>query len=142
MVQPLQAERKLGLEVELGLVRECLRLSVAETALLFGVTRPTIYRWQDGDAPPVEKTERLREIAKALERHLPILQAQSGRLARRALAGRSTLLDLLAQGAPAQQVVDQLAELLAQEAVQRERLARRLQGRDGSRGDADVVAFS
>lgn len=133
---PLAAEP--GLAVELKLVRELLRLSVAETAQLFGVTRPTIYSWQSGKPISPENAERLREIAQALERHLPILQAQSGRVAQRAIVGRSTLLDLLAQGAPAQPAVDQLAELLAREAVQRERLARRLHGRSGERGAADL----
>lgn len=127
-----------GLEVELTLVRESLRLSVAETAQLFGVSRPTIYSWQSGKPISPENAERLREIAQALAPHLSILQAQSGRVAQRAIAGRSTLLDLLAQGAPAQPAVDQLAELLAREAVQRERLARRLQGRSGERGAADL----
>jgi transcriptional regulator with XRE-family HTH domain len=132
----------VDLEFELKLIRETLHLSAADTARLFGVTRSTVCSWQSGQPISSVNAERLHEIVQALEPHLPILQTQSGRLAHRAIAGRSTLLDLLAQGSPAQQVVDQLAELLAQEAVQRERLARRLQGRDGSCGAADLDAFS
>ncbi len=127
-----------GFAVELELIREALRLSVAETAQLFGVTRPTIYSWQNGKPISPENAERLREIAQALEPHLQIIQAQVGRVAHRAIEGRSTLLQMLAQGADAQEAFGRLAIILGREATQRERLARRLQGRSGGRGAADL----
>lgn len=127
-----------GLAIELQLIREALRLSVAETAMLFGVRRPTIYNWQNGKPISPENAERLREIAQALEPHLQIIQAQVGRVAHRAIEGRSTLLQMLAQGANAQEAIGRLATILGREAAQRERLARRLQGRTGNRGAADL----
>lgn len=127
-----------GLAVELKLIREALRLSVAETAKLFGVTRPTIYSWQNGNPTGPENAERMREIAQALEPHLQAIEAQVGRVAHRAIEGRSTLLQTLAQGANAEKAIGRLADILGREAAQRERLVRRLQGRTGNRGAADL----
>lgn len=127
-----------GLAVELQLIREALRLSVAETAMLFGVKRPTIYNWQNGKPISPENAERLREIAHALEPHLHVIQAQVGRVAHRAIEGRNTLLQMLAQGANAQEAIGRLAIILGREAAQHERLARQLQGRTSNRGAADL----
>lgn len=127
-----------GLAVELNLVREVLRLSVTETAHLFGVSRPTIYSWQSGSPIKHENAERLRAIAQALEPHLQAIGTQVGRVAHRAIEGRSTLLQKLTQGADARDAIGRLADILGREAAQRERLARRLQGRTGDRGAADL----
>lgn len=130
-----------GLVLELKSIRTALRLSVAETALLFGVSRPTIYSWQNGNRISLENAERLRAIADALTPHLPLLEVQVGRVVHRAIAGRTSLLQALATGANADQAVSQLADILTRETAQRERLARRLQGRNGSRGAADLDAL-
>lgn len=128
-----------GLAIELGLIRATLRLSVAETAQLFGVSRPTIYSWQNGNPINAENTERLHAIAQALERHLPLFEAQVGRVALRAIEGRSTLLQMLAQGANAHEAIGQLTDILSRETAQRERIARRLQeSRTGDRGAVDL----
>ncbi len=132
------AEPVQGLAIEVKSIRKALRLSVAETAQLFGVSRPTIYSWQNGNPISVENSERLRAIADALTPHLPLLEAQVGRVAHRAIQGRTTLLQTLATGTSADQSISQLVKILAQEKAQRERLAHRLQGRNGSRGSADL----
>lgn len=127
-----------GLAVELKLIREALRLSVIETAQLFGVTRPTIYSWQNGNTISPENAERLREIAQALEPHLQAIEAQVGRVAHRAIEGKTTLLQKLAQGGSAHHAIGCLVGILGREAAQRERLASRLQGRTGNRGAIDL----
>ena len=127
-----------GLAIELKSIRNALRLSVAETAQLFGVSRPTIYSWQNGKPISAENADRLHVIANALAPHLHLLEAQVGRVANRAIKGRTTLLQMLAAGSSVDLAINQLAEVLAQETAQRERLARRLQGRSGSRGSADL----
>lgn len=134
----LRASTEQGLSLELKVIRKSLRLSVLETAHLFGVSRPTIYSWQRGNPILPENAERLRSIAQALEPHLPLLEAQVGRIAQRAIEGRTTLLQKLAQGADAHEALGSLAEILRREDAQRERLARRLQGRTGSRGAPDL----
>lgn len=135
---PSARVQEQGFATELKFIRKVLRLSVAETAELFGVTRPTIYSWQNGNPVSPENAERLREIAQALEPHLHAIESQVGRVAHRAIDGRSTLLQQLAQGASAREAIGHLADILGQEAAQRDRLARRLQGRSGSRGAADL----
>ncbi len=127
-----------GLAFELKLIRQTLRLSVAETAQLFGVSRPTIYSWQNGNPISPENAERLREIAQALEPHLGAIDAQVGRVAHRAIENQNTLLQRLAQGANAREAIARLADILRLEAAQRQRLASRLQGRSGDRGASDL----
>lgn len=131
------AERDQGLAIELKAIRNALRLSVAETAQLFSVSRPTIYSWQNGNPISPENAERLRAIANALTPHLPLLEAQVGRVAHRAIDGRATLLQKLAEGEGVDQAISQLSKILERETAQRERLAYRLHGRSGSRGSAD-----
>ena len=131
------AESDQGLAIELKSIRDVLRLSVAETAQLFGVSRPTIYSWQRGNPISPENAERLRAITNAITPHLHVLEAQVGRVAHRAIDGRTTLLQTLAAGTSADQVISQLAGILARETAQRELLAHRLQGRSGNRGSVD-----
>lgn len=136
------AKPRRGLALELKSIREALRLSVAETAQLFGVSRPTIYSWQNGNPISRDNAARLQAITIALLPHLRLLEEQVGRVAHRAIAERTTLLQMLAAGTNADQAICQLAEILNREAAQRESLARRLQGRNnGSRGSVDLDAF-
>lgn len=127
-----------GLAIELMSIRDLLRLSVAETAQLFGVARPTIYSWLKGKSIRPANADRLHAIVNALTPHLHLLEAQVGRVSHRAIEGRTTLLQTLAAGKSAGQAISQLAGILARETAQRERLARRLQGRSDSRGSADL----
>ena len=130
-----------GLTVELNFVRQVLRLSIAETASLFGVSRPTIYSWEKGNQLGNKNSARLRAIFDALTPHLKFLEIQAGRIAHRAIQGRITLLQKLAEGGDAQQAIKELVALLVQETAQRERLSLRLQGRSGDRGTADLDAL-
>lgn len=132
------AEFTRGLALELKSIRDALRLSVAETAQLFRVSRPTIYSWQNGNSIRLDSAERLRAIANALVPHLPLLEAQVGRVVHRSIEGRISLLQALAAGANADQTISKLAEILTREAAQRERLALRLKGRNSTRGSADL----
>lgn len=124
--------------VGLQFIRDTLCLSAAELAQLFGVTRPTIFSWQNGTTVSTENARRLREIVQALNLHKDIIKPEGGRVAHRAVEGRTTLLQMLAKGANAQDAISRLADILIREAAQRERLARRFQGRTGNLGEADV----
>lgn len=130
-----------GLTVELNFVRQLLRLSIAETASLFGVSRPTIYSWEKGNQLGNKNCARLRAIFDALTPHLKFLEIQAGRIAHRAIQGRMTLMQKLAEGGDAQQAITELIALLVKETDQRERLSLRLQGRTGDRGAADLDAL-
>lgn len=127
-----------GLAVELQFIRDTLRLSAADLAELLGVTRPRIFSWQNGTAVSTENARRLQEIVQALDLHKDIITSEGGRVAYRAVEGRTTLLQMLAKGANAQDAISRLADILVREAAQRESLARRLQGRTGNFGEADV----
>src|SRR5690606_24757833 len=86
------------LATSLAAVRSALRLSVSELADLFGVSRPTIYSWQRGGPSTEDNAVRVQALAHALEPHLAWLEAQPGRVARRAILGQASLLELLRQG--------------------------------------------
>lgn len=130
-----------GLAADLTAIRGSLRLSVAELAELFGVTRPTIYSWQSGKASNEAHAARARDLASAIETHGAFLAGQSGRIAHRAVQGRTTAFDLLRTGGDAKAILATLARVLQHEAAQRDRLARRLQSRSGTRGVADTDAI-
>jgi transcriptional regulator with XRE-family HTH domain len=130
-----------GVSAHLQAIRSALRLSVVELANLFGVTRPTIYSWQNGKPLSEERATRVRAMAHAIDLHLPRLEQQSGRIAHRAIQGNATVLQLLNNGAEPHVVIGRLADILQEESVQRERLARRLAERRTPRGVADVDSF-
>lgn len=142
---PLQIAQPTGLAtqpadlcVELETIKEALGLSVSELAQLFGVSRPTIYSWQEGKRVSEGNAKRIRDIASALAPRLALFDTQVGRIAHRAIDGRTTLLQKLAGGADAEQAIGKLADILQREAMQRERLASRLRGRNTDRGSPDL----
>jgi len=134
-------QRQQGLAVELSAIRQALRLSVAESAQLFGVSRPTIYSWQEGNPIGIANSERLLAIFRAVEPHLQLFSAQVGRVAHRAIEGRTTLLQKMTAGGNADEAIGQLMAILGRESAQREGLAGRLQGRSSNRGAADLDAL-
>lgn len=123
---------------ELKVIRNGLRLSVAELARMLGVSRPTIYNWQRGGQLDKDNEIRVREIAGALAPHLELLATQTGRPAYRAIQGSTTLLDALARGDAAKSRCDQLIDVLQSEKTQRNRLAQRLSNQTSPRGRTDV----
>lgn len=139
IAQPTErAAQAADLCVELKTIKDVLGLSVSELAQLFGVSRPTIYSWQEGNRVSEGHAKRIRNIARALEPRLSLFDAQVGRIAHRAIDGRTTLLQKLAGGADAEQAIGKLADILQREAAQRERLASRLRGRNTDRGSPDL----
>lgn len=132
------AESTRGLALELKSIRGALRLSVAETAQLFRVSRPTIYSWQNGNSIRPDSAKRLRDIANAITPHLSLLEAQIGRVAHRSIEGRVSLLQALSADSNVDQTISRLVEILNLEVAQRERLALRLKGRNSTRGSADL----
>jgi len=126
---------------QLEVIRTTLRLSVAELADILRVSRPTIYSWRSGGNCTADNARKVRTIAAALAPHAAVFCGEVGRVTRRTIEGRSSLIDLLRADRDPVEVFDMLAAGLRWEAAQKERLAQRLQGKTGSRGkpDADVL---
>lgn len=129
-----------GLSLQLSIVRAALQLSVAETADLFGVSRPTIYSWQAGRPGNEHHEIRVRALANAIEPYLALLE-RTDRASRRVISGTATVLDSLRGGRDPVETINMLATSLEQEAAQRARLAARLHGRTRARGAADIDAL-
>jgi hypothetical protein len=140
-VSPRLRAAEQGVRAYLASIRSVLRLSVSELAQLFSVSRPTIYSWQDGNRISEENSARIRALADALEPHISLLGMQSGRITRRPIEGSSSVLQLLRGGRDPRDVVGRLVDVLQRENAQRQRLARRLQGKTTLRGTIDGDAL-
>lgn len=136
-----QSEAADPIQVQIETIRRSLRLSVAQLAKLFGVTRPTIYSWQKGGAISEDNARRIREVAAAIEPNLAFLEVQTGRLGSRAIYGSKSLVDLIAHGNAPEEATESLLRILRDEDSQRDRLARRLEMRRTSRGTPDTETF-
>lgn len=126
-----------GLSDQLNAVRSILRISVAELASIFKVSRPTIYSWLRGGLSNEKNAASVREFVSAVEPHFSLFEIQAGRVSRRAIEGRASIIDLLRSGERPKDAVTRLVAILENEDAQRDRLARRLQGKSASRGAAD-----
>ncbi len=142
LARPITAPPRRDQVIHLHTIRSALRLSVTEMAQLFAVTRPTIYSWQSGNAISPAHAHQVRKLADALEPHLALFETQIGRIAQRAIDGRTTLLQMLSKGAEPDLAFGHLATILNEETAQSERLSMRLRGRNGNRGAADLDALS
>jgi hypothetical protein len=110
-------------------VKSILRLSVASLSRTFGVSRQAIYDWQAGKAVAPENAERLADLARAADVLAEANIEPSAQLLRRAISSGMGLLDLVREGASAEEGARKLVDILRAEALQRERLRARLAGR-------------
>jgi DNA-binding transcriptional regulator YiaG len=133
-------ERSLGSQAEalelertpaqnLARVREVLKPAVLELANLFGVSRQSVYAWQDGAQPSAEAAARLASLAEAADVFADAGIKVDAKTLRRKVAGGRTVLDAVLSGNDAAQVAQALVPTLRREADQRARLAGQLVGR-------------
>lgn len=113
----------------LARVREVLKPAVLELANLFGVSRQSVYAWQDGAQPSAETAARLASLAQAADVFADAGIKVDATTLRRKVAGGRTVLDAVLSGTDAAQVAQALVSTLRREADQRARLAGQLAGR-------------
>jgi transcriptional regulator with XRE-family HTH domain len=127
--QPVALELERTPAQNLARVREVLRPAVLELANLFGVSRQSVYAWQDGAQPSAETSARLALLAQAADVFAEAGINVDAKTLRRKVAGGRTVLDAVLSGNDAAQVAKALVPTLQREAAQRERLAVQLAGR-------------
>jgi hypothetical protein len=113
----------------LSYIRVVLKPSVTDLARLFGVSRQSVYDWQNGTKPSPDHIARLQDIAKAATVFAVEGSTASAQLLRRPVAGGKTLFDIIREGGSAEDAARALVQMNRREKTQRETLQTRLAGR-------------
>lgn len=114
---------------DLARIREVLKPTMLELASVFGVSRQTVYDWQQGSQPVPQTTQRLAQLARVADIFAEAKVSVDAKTLRRRVAGVGTLLDVISNGGDAESMAQSLAGTLNREASQRERLQAQLAGR-------------
>jgi len=121
-----------GPEACLAQIRAVFKLSIADIAGIFSVSRQSIYNWIAGEKPSQDSVERLDDLARAADLILSDGLAGSSYLVRRKLEHGKTLMDIVREGGSAQDAARSLLQIAQKESSQREALQRRLANRTGA----------
>ena len=122
---------------QLDRIRTVLKASVADTAAIFGVSRQALYNWRGGEAISAANLAKLDDLSAAVTLLAEAGLDQVPHLARRKLGGGMTLLETAREGRSVRETATALIQMLERENAQRERLQRRLAGRQPVRVDAN-----
>ena len=110
-------------------IREVLKPTMFELASLFGVSRQTVYDWQQGSQPVPQTAQRLAQLARVADVFSAAGLSVDVKTLRRKVSGGGTLLDTVSSGGDAESVARSLLGTLKREALQRERRQEQLAGR-------------
>jgi transcriptional regulator with XRE-family HTH domain len=113
----------------LSRIREILKLTMTELAVLFGVSRQTVYDWQSGKGISAVRADRLRALSKAADLFAESGLSISPRTLRRKLASGKTFFDVIRDGEPVEEATRSLITMLQREIEQRKALDVRLANR-------------
>lgn len=120
-------------------IRSVFRPSVSELALIFGVTRQTLYNWMSGDRPAPESAERLDDLARASDVFAAAGLSPSAYLFRRKLLNGRSLADVVREGGEAEKTAQVMIAIARKEADQRATLQRHLTNRPKASPDTDEL---
>ncbi len=131
----LEAQATLAPAARLDRIRGILKVSVADTAKVFGVSRQALYNWRAGAAISVTNLAKLDDLAAAADILAAAGLDRTPQIARRKLGGGKTLLETARDGGSAREGAIALVRMLEREAAQRERVERSLAGHRAARID-------
>jgi transcriptional regulator with XRE-family HTH domain len=122
---------------DLSRIREFFSPSVSDLAATLGVSRQTVYNWQNGEQPKEALAEKLNDLARAAD-----VFAQSGiqfssTLARRKFANGKTLFQVVETNDSATDAAKLLVRILETEARQRSVLEARFASRPKTAHSSD-----
>lgn len=121
----------------LARIREFFSPSISDLAATLGVSRQTVYNWQNGEQPKEALAEKLNDLARAAD-----VFAQSGiqfssTLARRKFANGKTLFQVVEKNDSATDAAKLLVRILETEARQRSVLEARFANRPKTAPSSD-----
>lgn len=122
---------------DLALIRETLSPAISDLALVFGVTRQSIYNWINGEAVAQANASRLRDLAQAADMLAHEGVAVRAALLKRKFSNNKTLLQVAQAGESARDAALLLVQIHKREAAQRERMNARTAQRAKSSATAD-----
>lgn len=101
-------------------IRRVFGLNATDMSLLFGISRPTVYAWMDGQEPRPDATSRILALVKLADEFAALGLQRADTLVKRPLFENSqSLFDLLQQGVNVRMHFDTLRALDAKEAASR-----------------------
>jgi len=110
-------------------IREVLKPAVTEVASLFGVSRQTIYDWQNGAQPTPANAGKLEDLAAAADVFVAEGISVTPYLLKRRIAGGKTVFEVFRDGGDTENAARQLAQMVLRESNQRKILEARMAGR-------------
>jgi transcriptional regulator with XRE-family HTH domain len=121
-------------------IREFFLPSVSDLAATLGVSRQTVYNWQNGERPKEAQAEKLSDLAKAADVFAQSHIQFSSALARRKFANGKTLFQVVESNDSATEAAKLLVQILETEARQRKVLEARFVNRHQAApsGDFDL----
>ncbi len=131
-VEPERSPRE-----NLARIREVLAPAVSDLAVIFGVTRQSVYNWANGEPIADENAEKLRDLAQAADLLTDAGIEVNASLLKRKFVNGKTLLQVAQTGESARDAALLLIQIFKREAEQRERLNVRLANRPKTSATAD-----
>ena len=114
---------------QLARVREALPTSISALASAFGVSRQTIYDWQNGTTASIQSQEKLRDLMTAADTLIKSGVSISGHLLKRPIHGTQSLLDVCRTGGSTANAANELVKKIRKEQNQLEAVSLRLAAR-------------
>lgn len=115
---------------QISLLRAKLPVSVSTLAAIFGVSRQTIYDWQNGAIAAQQSQEMLRDILHAASLFADSDISVSGHLLKRPISNGQSLLDVCRSGASATNAARELIKIVLREREQQQVVSARLKWRN------------
>ncbi len=114
---------------DLETIKQMLKPAISDLALLFGVSRQTIYNWQHGEEPSMQNAERILELAKVARFFASKGLEPSPQLLKRKFINKQSLFDIARKGGSIHAASQKLVVILSEEALQRKSLNEHLANR-------------
>jgi predicted DNA-binding protein YlxM (UPF0122 family) len=112
----------------LALIKKMIKLSISEIAILFNVSRQTIYNWLSGEEPSIENVIKIENLLKTLN-FLTDAGLTSSTFLKRKIIGAQSLFDIIQNGTPSLEAAQKLVSIIQNEIKQRATLEERLKER-------------
>lgn len=121
----------------LSRIREVLKPAVSDLAMVFGVSRQSVYNWLNGDPVADDNAKKLEDLAHAADVLVHERVNINAALLKRKFANGRTLMQVAQAGESARDAALMLAQISKREAEQRERMLARFATRPKTAASED-----
>lgn len=114
---------------DFNIIKKMLKPTISELALLFGVSRQTIYNWKSGEEPSEQNVKHISELAEVSRFFASKGLEPSRQLLKRKFINKQSLFDIVCKGGSIRAASQKLVAILSEEALQRKSLNEHLANR-------------